>query len=35
VSGFASAQDVVDDRLLREIDATLDEDPYDFDPVGG
>ena len=35
VSGFARAQDVVDDRLLREIDATLDEDPYDFDPVGG
>ena len=35
VSGFASAQDVVGDRLLREIDATLDEDPYDFDPVGG
>jgi len=35
VSGFASAQDVVDDRLLREIDATLDEDPYDIDPVGG
>jgi hypothetical protein len=35
VNGFASAQDVVDDRLLREIDDTLDEDPYDFDPVGG
>jgi len=35
VNGFASAQDVVGDRLLREIDETLDEDPYDFDPVGG
>ena len=35
VNGFASAQDVADDRLLREVDATLDEDPYDFDPVGG
>jgi len=35
VNGFASAQDVVDDRLLREIDDTLDEDSYDFDPVGG
>ena len=35
VNGFASAQDVADDRLLREIDATLDEDPYGFDPVGG
>jgi hypothetical protein len=33
--GFASAQDVLDDRLLRDVDDTLDEDPYDVDPIGG
>ena len=35
VNGFPSAQDLAYDRLLREIDDTLDEDPYAFDPVGG
>ena len=34
-NGFASAQDVLDDRLLRRVDDTLDEDPYDVDPIGG
>lgn len=29
---FPNAQDAADDRLLREVDSTLDEDPYDFGP---
>jgi hypothetical protein len=33
--GFLSEEDVADDRLLREIDRTLDEDPYDFGPNDG
>jgi hypothetical protein len=32
---FQSAQDLADDRLLREVDATLDEDSYDFAPSDG
>jgi hypothetical protein len=34
-AGFASAQDAADDRLLRSIDDTLDEDSYDFAPQEG
>jgi hypothetical protein len=33
VRGFLSPQDDADDRLLRDVDHTLDEDPYDFGPV--
>jgi hypothetical protein len=31
--GFQSPKDLADDQLLRDVDHTLDDDPYDFGPV--